>query len=1240
MSLPRSSDITEGLYLLEDVTISVNKRVLAITCSATFSILNLNIQDNPTTVWASVGRWSQHFGMTSDTVVSLIYFLMEDKTKESCYSVMEIMKRSCPDFAPESGILDFEIAEHWLSTDSFLWQSWEYASSKVFDLQVQDCEGLLSRSHRTRKLLQQCLIRKFKTVKGYSRDPTVREKFFNSVWSASSSEGLLDPTVRENFFNSIWSASSRQWRATLEIPPYEKTSSTVFDPQVQDSEGLLSRSHRTRKLLQQCLIRKFKTVKGYSRDPTVRENFFNSVWSASSRQWRATLEIPPYEKTSSTVFDPQVQDSEGLLSRSHRTRKLLQQCLIRKFKTVKGYSRDPTVRENFFNSVWFQDPQVQDSEGLLSRSHRTRKLLQQCLIRKFKTVKGYSRDPTVRENFFNSVWSASSRQWRATLEIPPYEKTSSTVFDPQVQDSEGLLSRSHRTRKTSSTVFDPQVQDSEGLLSRSHRTRKLLQQCLIRKFKTVKGYSRDPTVRENFFNSVWSASSRQWRATLEIPPYEKNSSTVFDPQVQDSEGLLSRSHRTRKLLQQYLIRKKTVKGYSRDPTVRENFFNSVWSASSRQWRATLEIPPYEKTSSTVFDPQVQDSEGLLSRSHRTRKLLQQCLIRKFKTVKGYSRDPTVRENFFNSVWSASSRQWRATLEIPPYEKTSSTVFDPQVQDSEGLLSRSHITRKLLQQCLIRKFKTVKGYSRDPTVRENFFNSVWSASSRQWRATLEIPPYEKTSSTVFDPQVQDSEGLLSRSHRTRKLLQQCLIRKFKTVKGYSRDPTVRENFFNSVWSASSRQWRATLEIPPYEKTSSTVFDPQVQDSEGLLSRFHRTRKLLQQCLIRKFKTVKGYSRDPTVENFFNSVWSASSRQWRATLEIPPYEKTSSTVFDPQVQDSEGLLSRSHRTRKLLQQCLIRKFKTVKGYSRDPTVRENFFNSVWSASSRQWRDTLEIPPYEKTSSTVLDPQVQDSEGLLSRSHRTRKLLQQCLIRKFKTVKGYSRDPTVRENFFNSVWSASSRQWRATLEIPPYEKTSSTVFDPQVQDSEGLLSRSHRTRKLLQQCLIRKFKTVKGYSRDPTVRENLHFLFGLNFVHEPDVPGCWEVLSLSQTSLDAGRCCPWARRPWMLEGVVPEPDVPGCWEVLSLSQTSLDAGRCCPWARRPWMLGGVVPEPDVPGCWEVLSLSQKSLDAGRCCPWARRPWMLGGVVPEPDVPGCWEVLKQILWNKSTVFRPVLRT
>ena len=38
--LPRSPDGTEGLYLLNDVTTSANKRVLAITCSATLSILN------------------------------------------------------------------------------------------------------------------------------------------------------------------------------------------------------------------------------------------------------------------------------------------------------------------------------------------------------------------------------------------------------------------------------------------------------------------------------------------------------------------------------------------------------------------------------------------------------------------------------------------------------------------------------------------------------------------------------------------------------------------------------------------------------------------------------------------------------------------------------------------------------------------------------------------------------------------------------------------------------------------------------------------------------------------------------------------------------------------------------------------------------------------------------------------------------------------------------------------------
>ena len=44
---------------------------------------------------------------------------------------------------------------------------------------------------------------------------------------------------------------------------------------------------------------------------------------------------------------------------------------------------------------------------------------------------------------------------------------------------------------------------------------------------------------------------------------------------------------------------------------------------------------------------------------------------------------------------------------------------------------------------------------------------------------------------------------------------------------------------------------------------------------------------------------------------------------------------------------------------------------------------------------------------------------------------------------------------------------------------------------------------------QCLICKFKTVKGYPRDPTVRENVHCLFGVACVPETDVPGCWDVL-----------------------------------------------------------------------------------------------------------------------------------
>ena len=116
--LPRSPDGTEGLYLLDDVTISADKRVLAITCSATLSILNqmhkVIYLDGTFKIaplqFEQVWVVRAHI-LGSDTVESLIYFLLEDRTKKSYYSAMDIIKRSCPNFAPESVMLDFEIAE-------------------------------------------------------------------------------------------------------------------------------------------------------------------------------------------------------------------------------------------------------------------------------------------------------------------------------------------------------------------------------------------------------------------------------------------------------------------------------------------------------------------------------------------------------------------------------------------------------------------------------------------------------------------------------------------------------------------------------------------------------------------------------------------------------------------------------------------------------------------------------------------------------------------------------------------------------------------------------------------------------------------------------------------------------------------------------------------------------------------------------------------------------------------------
>ena len=88
--VPRSPDGTEWLYLLDDVTTSANKRVLAITCSATLSILNQmhKVVYIYCTFKIAPSQFEQVWVVRahilgSDTVESLIYFLPEDRNNIS-----------------------------------------------------------------------------------------------------------------------------------------------------------------------------------------------------------------------------------------------------------------------------------------------------------------------------------------------------------------------------------------------------------------------------------------------------------------------------------------------------------------------------------------------------------------------------------------------------------------------------------------------------------------------------------------------------------------------------------------------------------------------------------------------------------------------------------------------------------------------------------------------------------------------------------------------------------------------------------------------------------------------------------------------------------------------------------------------------------------------------------------------------------------------------------------------------
>lgn len=158
--LPRSPDGTEGLYLLDDVTTTSGKRVLAITCSATLTILNRlhKVVYIDGTFKIAPPQFKQLWILRanilgSESVAPLIFFLLEDKTKVSYSSALDIIRRSCPHFACETAMLDFEKAEHSSINDVFP------------GTQLRGCFFHW----------KQCLIRKFGAVKGYPQDYSIRE---------------------------------------------------------------------------------------------------------------------------------------------------------------------------------------------------------------------------------------------------------------------------------------------------------------------------------------------------------------------------------------------------------------------------------------------------------------------------------------------------------------------------------------------------------------------------------------------------------------------------------------------------------------------------------------------------------------------------------------------------------------------------------------------------------------------------------------------------------------------------------------------------------------------------------------------------------------------------------------------------------------------------------------------------------------------------------------------------------
>ena len=111
------ADSDGGLFVLDDVTTSAGKRIVAFSSESCLAILN---QVHEITYIDGTFKTSpKHFkqiwivrGHVGTTCVPLMYFLIVDKSSPSYSKALEIIKTHCPDFDSAVFMVDFEKSEH------------------------------------------------------------------------------------------------------------------------------------------------------------------------------------------------------------------------------------------------------------------------------------------------------------------------------------------------------------------------------------------------------------------------------------------------------------------------------------------------------------------------------------------------------------------------------------------------------------------------------------------------------------------------------------------------------------------------------------------------------------------------------------------------------------------------------------------------------------------------------------------------------------------------------------------------------------------------------------------------------------------------------------------------------------------------------------------------------------------------------------------------------------------------